>query len=148
MLFNIVPESAVYLAHRDLASITATGQPKYHAGFEPLVPGFSHVPYNNIDALDQAVTGARAAGDGENKRIGRLLLALALVLDGQLDEAPLTLREVALVKDQFVSVLSGVVHRRIEYPETKHLTDSDRGAGAAPASRPTDGAAASRAGNA
>ncbi|HWN69184.1 MAG TPA: protein kinase [Haliangium sp.] len=40
-----------------------------------------------IAALDQAVTGARAAGDGENKRIGRLLLALALVLNGQLDEA-------------------------------------------------------------
>jgi tetratricopeptide (TPR) repeat protein len=40
-----------------------------------------------IAALDQAVMGARAAGDGENKRVGRLLLALALVLDGQLDEA-------------------------------------------------------------
>jgi membrane-associated HD superfamily phosphohydrolase len=50
------------------------------------------------------------------------------ISDGQLDEAPLTLREIALVKDQFVSVLSGVVHRRIEYPETKHLTESDRAA--------------------
>jgi membrane-associated HD superfamily phosphohydrolase len=50
------------------------------------------------------------------------------IADGQLDEAPLTLREIALVKDQFVNVLGGVVHRRIEYPETKHLTDSGRGA--------------------
>ena len=47
------------------------------------------------------------------------------ISDGQLDDAPLTLREVALVKDQFVSILSGLHHRRIEYPGTKHLTDSD-----------------------
>ncbi|MEA3365601.1 MAG: aspartate aminotransferase family protein [Candidatus Hydrogenedentes bacterium] len=41
---------------RTLATITATGQPKYHAGFEPMVPGFSYVPYNDIQALDAAIT--------------------------------------------------------------------------------------------
>jgi hypothetical protein len=45
--------------------------------------------------------------------------------DRQLDEAPLTLREVAQVEEQFVNILSGVLHRRIEYPSTKHLTDSE-----------------------
>jgi hypothetical protein len=37
----------------------------------------------------------------------------------------MTLHEIARVKDQFVNILSGVVHRRIEYPATKHLTDAD-----------------------
>lgn len=35
---------------------------------------------------------------------------------GQLDEAPLTLAQLELVKDEFVRVLSGVYHNRIDYP--------------------------------
>lgn len=42
---------------RTFGALSATGQPKYHEGFEPLVPGFSHVPYGDVDAL------AAAAGD-------------------------------------------------------------------------------------
>lgn len=41
---------------RTLATITATGQPKYKEGFEPLVPGFRHVPFNDINALKSAIT--------------------------------------------------------------------------------------------
>ena len=44
--------------------------------------------------------------------------------DGQLDEAPLTLREITALKDTFVTVLSGIYHHRIDYPTTKHLTDA------------------------
>jgi len=44
--------------------------------------------------------------------------------DGQLDEAPLTLREITALKDTFVKVLSGIYHHRIDYPTTKHLTDA------------------------
>ncbi len=40
---------------RTLATITATGQPKYQKGFEPLVPGFVHVPFNDLDALEAAM---------------------------------------------------------------------------------------------
>ena len=36
---------------RTLATITATGQPKYHQGFEPLMPGFRFVPFDDVDAL-------------------------------------------------------------------------------------------------
>ena len=39
---------------RTLATVTATGQPKYHEGFLPLPPGFVYVPFNNIDALHEA----------------------------------------------------------------------------------------------
>jgi len=44
--------------------------------------------------------------------------------DGQLDEAPLTMREISALKDTFVTVLSGIYHHRIDYPTTKHLTDA------------------------
>ena len=40
---------------RTLAAITATGQPKYQKPFTPLVPGFSYIPYNDIEALKSAV---------------------------------------------------------------------------------------------
>ncbi|NBD33068.1 MAG: acetylornithine/succinylornithine family transaminase [Cyanobacteria bacterium] len=40
---------------RTLATITATGQPKYQKNFDPLVPGFAYVPYNDIKALETAI---------------------------------------------------------------------------------------------
>lgn len=46
---------------RTYGSLSATFNKKYREGFEPLVPGFSHVAYNNIDALDRAVTNETAA---------------------------------------------------------------------------------------
>jgi acetylornithine/N-succinyldiaminopimelate aminotransferase len=45
---------------RTLATVTATGQPKYQKGFEPLPPGFLHVPYGDLDAVRRAV-GPRTA---------------------------------------------------------------------------------------
>lgn len=46
---------------RTLATITATGQPKYQKGFEPLPGGFKYVPFNDLDALEQAVGPATCA---------------------------------------------------------------------------------------
>ncbi len=43
---------------RTLATLTATGNRKVQAGFEPLVQGFVRVPYNDLDAL-AAVVAAR-----------------------------------------------------------------------------------------
>jgi predicted acetylornithine/succinylornithine family transaminase len=41
---------------RTLATLTATGQEKFQKGFEPLVPGFRHVPFNDIHELSKAIT--------------------------------------------------------------------------------------------
>ena len=41
---------------RTMGALSATFNKKYKEAFEPLVPGFSHVVYNNIAALDNAVT--------------------------------------------------------------------------------------------
>jgi len=38
---------------RTLATLTATGNRKVHAGFEPLVKGFARVPYNDVKAVRQ-----------------------------------------------------------------------------------------------
>jgi len=46
---------------RTYGSLSATFNKKYRDGFEPLVPGFSHVAYNNIEAMEKAVTEETAA---------------------------------------------------------------------------------------
>ncbi len=46
---------------RTLATLTATGQEKYQHGFEPLMPGFKHVPYNDLGAVGRALDNRTAA---------------------------------------------------------------------------------------
>ena len=46
---------------RTLAGIAATGQEKVKKGFEPAVPGFRHVPYNDLAAMRDAISPATAA---------------------------------------------------------------------------------------
>ena len=46
---------------RTMGALSATFNKKYKEAFEPLVPGFSHVSYNNIEALEAAVTDQTAA---------------------------------------------------------------------------------------
>jgi acetylornithine/N-succinyldiaminopimelate aminotransferase len=46
---------------RTLASVTATGTPRYSEPFGPLPPGFVHVPFNDIEALQNATTPQTAA---------------------------------------------------------------------------------------
>ncbi len=46
---------------RTMATLTATGQEKVQKGFEPLVPGFVYVPFNDLAALEAAVSEKTAA---------------------------------------------------------------------------------------
>jgi acetylornithine/LysW-gamma-L-lysine aminotransferase len=46
---------------RTMGALSATWEKKYREPFEPLVPGFSHVPYNNLQALQEAVNDTTAA---------------------------------------------------------------------------------------
>ena len=46
---------------RTMGTISATGQEKFSRPFEPVVPGFVHVPYNDIDAMIKAVNPHTAA---------------------------------------------------------------------------------------
>ena len=59
------PERRVILSFRGsfhgrtLAAVTATAQPKYHEGYEPLPPGFRYSDFNDLGAAEAAM----AAGD-------------------------------------------------------------------------------------
>ncbi|MBI3815381.1 MAG: aspartate aminotransferase family protein [Nitrospinae bacterium] len=46
---------------RTIATISATGQEKFHKGFEPLLPGFRYVPFNDIPAVEKAANGRTCA---------------------------------------------------------------------------------------
>jgi len=41
---------------RTMATLTATGQEKYHQGFQPLVPGFRLIPFDDPEAARNAIT--------------------------------------------------------------------------------------------
>ena len=47
---------------RTLTTLAATGQDHFHALFQPLTPGFIHVPANDVAALEQAVAENKIAG--------------------------------------------------------------------------------------
>ena len=41
---------------RTLGTLSATGQEKFKVGFDPLVPGFTHVDFNDIGSIENAIT--------------------------------------------------------------------------------------------
>jgi acetylornithine aminotransferase/acetylornithine/N-succinyldiaminopimelate aminotransferase len=54
--------TAIHSFHgRTLGGIAATGQDKVKKGFEPAMPGFRHVPYNDLEAARQALSPATVA---------------------------------------------------------------------------------------
>ncbi|HEY8469675.1 MAG TPA: HDIG domain-containing metalloprotein [Longimicrobiales bacterium] len=73
---------------------------------------------------DSVESAARALQDPTPQRIRALVdrLVGAKVAQGQLDESPLTLRELTLIKDQLAAVLTGMYHHRIDYPSTREAT--------------------------
>jgi predicted acetylornithine/succinylornithine family transaminase len=46
---------------RTLGALTATGQPKYHQGLEPLLAGFSYAPFGDLDAAARLVDAETCA---------------------------------------------------------------------------------------
>jgi predicted acetylornithine/succinylornithine family transaminase len=46
---------------RTFATLTATGQEKFHKGYSPLMPGFKYVPFNNVEAVKNAIDSKTCA---------------------------------------------------------------------------------------
>ena len=44
-----------------MGGISATGQDKIKKGFSPLLEGFKHIPFNDLEAAERAVTSDTAA---------------------------------------------------------------------------------------
>ncbi|MBF2056293.1 MAG: aspartate aminotransferase family protein [Cyanobacterium sp. T60_A2020_053] len=55
---------------RTLATVTATGQPKYQKHFAPLMPGFEYVDYNDINAIEEAITNI----DEGDRRVAAIMI--------------------------------------------------------------------------
>lgn len=58
-----IASPVVIVAHgsfhgRTMATLSATGNTKVQSGFEPLLPGFVHVPYNDIDSIIKTVNNS------------------------------------------------------------------------------------------
>lgn len=86
------------------------------------------------DSVEAAVRAASQSGklyedvpqpDGKPvRRAARLQLVVDSVIkarldDGQLDECDLTLKQIEQIRTAFVSILEGIYHPRVEYPELK-----------------------------
>ena len=74
-VLDFLEQPVILTAHasfhgRTLATLTATGQPKYQKHFDPLMPGFAYVPYNDIGAIQNAVTDL----DEGNRRVAAIML--------------------------------------------------------------------------
>lgn len=67
---------------------------------------------------DSVESATRALQDPTLTRIRELVnrIVQGKISSGQLDQSPLTLRELDVVKEHFVKVLSGMYHHRIDYP--------------------------------
>ena len=56
-----MPAHLAYDAEAPLATLAATGNEKYLAGFGPPVQGFRHLPFGNMNAVRDAIDGTTAA---------------------------------------------------------------------------------------
>jgi len=67
---------------------------------------------------DTIEAAARAMPEPNVEKISDLVgkLIRCKVDDGQLDDAPITLRDLSRIRDAFITVLTGAFHERIEYP--------------------------------
>jgi hypothetical protein len=77
---------------------------------------------------DSVESATRALQDPSEERVTELIRTIVegKIRDGQLAESPLTLREINLIQEQFVKVLGGMFHTRLDYPATKHLTEAQK----------------------
>lgn len=74
-VLDFLEQPVILTAHdsfhgRTLATITATGQPKYQKDFDPLMPGFAYIPYNSVEAIENAVADL----DEGNRRVAAIML--------------------------------------------------------------------------
>ncbi|NNM33074.1 MAG: HDIG domain-containing protein [Gemmatimonadetes bacterium] len=85
---------------------------------------------------DAAESATRALQDPTEERVKDLVKNIfsSRVESGQLNDSPLTLKDLAVLEARFGRILASSHHQRIDYPETRHLTDR------APAEGAGDGA--------
>ncbi len=86
------------------------------------------------DAVEAA---SRSLAEPTPARISALVDKIInhIFLDGQIDECELTLKDISEIKERFTYILTGIFHRRIEYPEVAIKGAQQRGLSEAPIAR-------------
>jgi len=73
----------------------------------------------------EAATRTLANPDESNIRAMINRIVNSVIADGQFSECPLTFEEIHVIAETFVSVLLGIYHQRIEYPQTADVSRGD-----------------------
>jgi len=76
------------------------------------------------DAVEAAVRSLQNRTSGRVEGIVRKIIKDKL-MDGQLDECDLTLKDLDIIAAAFIRVLSGIFHNRIEYPDPQSLQNQE-----------------------
>ncbi len=99
-------------------------------------------PFSKETAIVMLADGVEAAARSLEQPTRRKLETLiddiiqARLEDGQLDDAPLTLRDLRRIKEAFLNVLSGAYHLRVKYPGQKEEIEEEPERPAQPVSTP------------
>ncbi len=77
-----------------------------------------------IMLADKVEAACRTIREPNEERIRAMIQQIVngVMMDGQLENCPLTLRELYQIADTFTTVLLGIYHHRIEYPATKDIS--------------------------
>lgn len=78
-----------------------------------------------IMLADKVEAACRTIREPNEERIRAMIQAIinSVMMDGQFEDCPLTLRELYQIADSFTAVLLGIYHHRIEYPATKAISE-------------------------
>jgi membrane-associated HD superfamily phosphohydrolase len=84
---------------------------------------------------DSTEAAARAARDHSRAAIEQLVerIVLQRLEEGQFDDCNLSLRDLTRIKQSFVTLLTGIYHPRIPYPEPPATAESEQLASDTPA---------------
>ncbi len=104
----------------DRAKKTATGHPPQPADFTYPGPKPRSVETAVTMLADSVEASLRVLEDLTPQKIEEAInhIVRNKLSQGQLDEAPMTLAQIHLVKEEFVRSISGMYHNRIDYPES------------------------------
>ena len=102
----------------------AAGQPVQEALFRYPGPKPNTREAGVIMLADKVEAACRTIKEPTEERMRAMIQAIVnqVMSDGQLEECPITLKELYRIADAFVAVLLGIYHHRIEYPTTKNIS--------------------------
>jgi membrane-associated HD superfamily phosphohydrolase len=76
-----------------------------------------------IMLADGSESAVRAIEDPDPVKVENVIekIIKSRIEDGQLDDSPLTFKDITRIKDAFISILLGQHHRRIRYPKQEEM---------------------------